>query len=116
MLVLQFEKDSNPNYEEKIYRVGDYPSYGYDIESVDKIGNPKHIEVKTCSNGSIDKIDFYLTVNELEKLESDQFYCIYYVCKNENNENTILKLTRDDLNNLEKVPVAYKITAKGGVK
>ncbi len=110
--MLDYERSQNKKYKNKIIKVGDDPSYGYDILSFDEQGNEKHIEVKTSSHGDIDKVDFYITSNEYSKLKTDPYYFIYYVCGMNNRNRKIVILT---LSNLEKAsfePIAYKITAK----
>lgn len=108
--VLEFEKKNNPKYADQIIRVGDYPAYGYDIKSFDKEGNEKHIEVKNCSQGSENKVDFYLTINERKQMELDPQYCIYYVCGK--NKKKIFVLNKSNLESVSLASVVFKITAK----
>lgn len=52
---------------------------GYDIISFNPDGTEKHIEVKTNSGSSNKLLDFYLTDNELQTMEQDPAYNIYYL-------------------------------------
>ena len=44
-----------------------------------RYGTEKHIEVKTNSGTSDKLLDFYLTDNELQTMEQDPTYNIYYL-------------------------------------
>ena len=110
--VLNLEKKHNPKFKKKIVRVGDDPSYGFDILSYDDQGNEKHIEVKTCNQGDINKVDFYITSHEKSKLEQDPCYAIYYVCGMRGKKRSILIFKKENLSNVTFEPIAYKITAK----
>ena len=111
--VLNYERKNNIKYRGKINRVSlEDDSLGYDIISCDASGNKKHIEVKTCMHGGIDKVDFYLTSNEYDKLLSDPAYMIYYVCGLNTKNKKIIILTRENLDQITFEPIAYKVTAK----
>lgn len=109
--VLNIERKHNKKYKNKIERVGDNPSYGYDILSYDLNGKEKHIEVKTSVYGDINKVDFYITAHEKEKLESDDCYKIYYVCGMRGKKRKIIVFTKENLSEVTFDPIAYKITA-----
>lgn len=109
--VLDLEKRHNKKFKKKICRVGDDPSYGYDILSFDGDGNEKHIEVKTCNQGDLDKVDFYITAHEKEKLDRDPLYSIYYVCGMKSKKRKILIFKKSNLQDVSYEPIAYKITA-----
>ncbi len=111
-IVLRQEKKNNKKYASKIKSIADDPSYGYDILSFDKAGKEKHIEVKSCSSGDINKIDFYITANEKTKLESDESYLIYYVCGLSTKKPKIFIFNKDNLKDATFNPIAYKITGK----
>lgn len=114
--VLQYEMNHNPKYKRKIKQVGKDPTYGYDIVSFDDEGNEKHIEVKTCISGNLDKVDFYITANERKHLEEDEKYLIYYVCGIKSSKRKIIILTKDNLAAVTFSPIAYKITGKIDIK
>lgn len=111
--VLEYEKKNHKKYRRRIVRVSlTDDSLGYDIRSVDDNGNETHIEVKTCTQGDVNKVDFYLTSNEYEKLQSDPAYRIYYVCGLNRKNKKIIILTHANLAQVTFEPIAYKITAK----
>lgn len=110
--VLNYEKTHNKKYNRKIKRISDDPSFGYDILSFNDEGKEKHIEVKTCISGNLDKVDFYITSNEKSHLENDDYYYIYYVCGLRSNKPKIIILTKDNLTRATFEPIAYKITGK----
>lgn len=112
MFVLNQEKKNNSKYSRRIMRVGDDPSFGYDIRSYDANGNEKHIEVKTCSFGNLGKIDFYISSNEYSKLQSDPLYAIYYVCGLSSKNPKIIILNKENLIDVTYEPIAYKIKGK----
>jgi len=110
--VYEYEKNNNKKYFRKIKMVGNDPSYGFDIISYDVNGNEKHIEVKTCSTGNINKVDFYITSNEYSKLLSDPIYVIYYVCGLFTKKPKIIVLGKENLSEVTFEPIAYKIMGK----
>ena len=110
--VLQLERKHNKKYKNQIKRVGDDPTFGYDILSFDENGTEKHIEVKTCNQGDIDKIDFYITDHEKETLEKDPLYFIYYVCGIRGKKRKIFIFKKDNLSDVTFKPIAFKITSK----
>lgn len=79
------------NYEKKILNdlglrelaekveLSENDAIGYDIISFNPDGTEKHIEVKTNSSASNKLLDFYLTDNELQTMEKDPTYNIYYL-------------------------------------
>ena len=112
LFVLEYEKKKNKKYARKIKRVGNETSLGYDIESYDVDGNVKHIEVKTCSSGSLEKIDFFISSNEYDKLQNDPLYVLYYVCGLSSKNPKILVLNKNNLVDVTFTPIAYKIRGK----
>jgi hypothetical protein len=111
--VLEYEKKQHKKYRKQIVRVSlKDDTKGYDIISFDDNGNETHIEVKTCTQGDVNKVDFYLTSNEYEKLQSDPAYRIYYVCGLNRKDKKIIILTHANLAQVTFEPIAYKITAK----
>lgn len=112
LFILEQEKKTNKKFVRKIKRVGDYPSYGYDILSYDANGVEKHIEVKTCSSGNLNKVDFYISSNEYAKLISDPFYVLYYVCGLSTKNPKVIVLNKDNLGEVTFEPIAYKIRGK----
>ncbi len=63
----------------ELVEISENDAIGYDIKSFKVDGTEKHIEVKTNSGNSNKLLDFYLTENELDKMESDPYYYIYYL-------------------------------------
>lgn len=110
--VLDYERNKNPKYKNKIILVSDKPSYGFDIISYDEKGNEKHIEVKSSSSSKATDVVFYITNHEYETLISDSRYCIYYVCGLKSKKGTIITLTKDDLKDIKLYNVLYKVIAK----
>ena len=112
LFVLEYEKNNNRRYARRIKRVGDDPSFGYDILSYDAEGNEKHIEVKTCSSGSLEKIDFFISSNEYSKLQNDPLYVLYYACGLSSKNPKIIALSKENLVDVTFTPVAYQIHGK----
>lgn len=113
--VLEYEKKKvkNRKLRKLIERVSvKDDSLGYDIKSFDATGNEIHIEVKTSTNGNPDKVDFFISSNEYQKLQSDPAYMIYYVCGINKAKKTIIILTKGNLADVTFEPIAYKITSK----
>lgn len=112
LFALGYEQKQNKKYASDIKIVSDNPSLGYDIISYDANGNEKHIEVKTCSSGSLDKIDFYISSNEYGKLQNDPLYVLYYVCGLSSNKPKIIALSKENLVDVTFTPVAYQIRGR----
>lgn len=113
--VLEYEKErvKNRKLKKLIERVSmKDDSLGYDIKSFDEAGNEIHIEVKTSTSGSPDKIDFFISSNEFEKLQVDSAYMIYYVCGINKAKKTIIILKKDNLTDVHFKPIAYQITSE----
>lgn len=111
-IVLRKEKADKPTFKDKIKDVSKDNSLGYDILSFNPDGSELHIEVKTKVNGSANNINFYITSNELERMENDPSYCIYYVCGIKRKHKTIYVIGRQYLETIKKTPIVYLITAK----
>ena len=113
--VFKYEKANNKKYSKMIELLSNNgDGDGYDIKSFDINGVEKHIEVKTCAQGDVDKIDFYLTRNEYETMKNDPYYCIYYVCGLNKKNKKIIIFTSENLKGVTYEPIAYKI--KGQLK
>lgn len=112
LFVLEYEKSNNKKYARRIKRIGDDPSFGYDILSYDAEGNEKHIEVKTCSSGNLEKIDFFISSNEYSKLQNDPLYVLYYVCGLSSENPKIISLSKENLVDVTFTPIAYQIHGK----
>lgn len=55
-------------------------SKGYDVLSFDpETGAEKHIEVKSTKARSSKKVSFYITINEIKQLMTDDKHIIYYI-------------------------------------
>lgn len=76
---------------ERVSIVSEDPGLGYDIESFDVDGNPRHIEVK-CASGSNDAIQFYLSENERQKSTTLSNYWFYWVLDVESMRPRIRKM------------------------
>ena len=110
--VLRYEQNNNKKYAKKIIHVSEVSdSEGYDVLSYDENGNEKHIEVKTSVHGDVDKIDFFITKNEYDKLQHDSCYMIYYVCGINRKTKTIIVFKKENLSSVSFEPIIYKITA-----
>lgn len=92
----------------KVKIVSDDNNLGYDILSYDPKGKEIHIEVKT-KNSSKEKLDFFITNNELDKFYNDRKYKIYYLfdIKNENPKLHIVDSKMFKKEFLQ--PVLYKV-------
>ena len=84
---------------------------GYDVLSYNLDGSEKHIEVKTNSGQSNKLLDFYLTDNEFETMESDPAYNIYYLysIKKDPKVHIINKEILEKQKEVYLKPVLYKI-------
>lgn len=112
--VFEFEKKrlQTTGFAEKVEWVSrNDDSLGYDIKSFDDLGNEKHIEVKTTNNASENDLTFYLTDNELDKLNNEQQYEIYYVFGIKTKKPKIRRVNKKQLLEFLK-PVLYKISCK----
>lgn len=117
--VVQQEKErllkaGKTNLAQKVHIV-DSDAYGYDVESFDENGNPKHIEVKTSTSSSND-ICFYISAHEVEVAKMDDAYELHYLyCVKEKILKTIIfsnqQLKFDIFKNHIK-PVQYMIDIK----
>lgn len=114
--VLNFEKKTLLNLgltdlAEQV-KLSDNDAVGYDIISYNPDGTEKHIEVKTNSGSSNKIIDFYLTNNELYKMENDPCYNLYYLFNIKKNPKLHIvnkqKLLEQKSTLLQ--PVLYKVT------
>lgn len=114
--VLEREKStlnhlSNSILEKKIKHtskeVGD--GTGYDIESIDKEGNPIFIEVKTTKGGK--NTPFYITRNELEKsiIEKDRYYLYRLYNFNVDSNTADLLIIKGELTNLCNFPTNFRV-------
>ena len=81
---------------------------GYDILSFNDAGEEIHIEVKTKKNGTKDNVDFYITANELEKLNEPNHY-IYYVCGITTKHRAIYRISGQLIQEVTPKPILYKI-------
>ena len=84
---------------------------GYDILSFDENGNEKHIEVKTNSASSNKLMEFYLTDNELNKMNEDSCYYIYYLYSIKNKPKIHI-INKEKLLQQQEIyfkPILYKI-------
>ena len=92
----------------KVRIVSDDNNLGYDILSYDLKGKEIHIEVKT-KNSPKEKLDFFITNNELDKFYNDRKYKIYYLfdIKNENPKLHIVDSKMFKKEFLQ--PVLYKV-------
>ena len=116
-IVLEYERKSNKKYAKSIVRVSlTDDTLGYDIKSYDTHGNEVHIEVKTKIDGNLERIDFYLTANELNKLQTDPMYMIYYVFGVNSKNRKIIVIKHSQLKNVDFKPELYKINAKAIIK
>lgn len=85
----------------KIKNVSNQLGLGYDILSFDLEGNEKYIEVKSGSSNS-----FYISKNELEKMQKMDNYWIYIV----DMENDVIRTLRDiDVDSDSVVPITYQV-------
>lgn len=111
--VFEYEKKMNPKYSRKIKWVSKYSdTEGYDILSYDNNGRKKYIEVKYCSSGSLDKIDFYITANEKKNLDKEPNFLIYYIFGLRSDRPTIVILNNERLANVTFEPKVYKVIGK----
>lgn len=69
---------------------------GYDIESFDADGTPKHIEVKTSTTNS-QEVSFYITAHEIETLKEDSNYELYYLYGIYSKEIKMIQFSNDEL-------------------
>ena len=94
---------------------GDY--VGYDILSYDKNGNEKYIEVKTSVNGYT--TDFFLTVNEMNKIKKLENYFIYRVfdfdIQIERGNLYIVNCKNDFIDYFTIQPTQYKVSPRKNV-
>lgn len=107
--VMQYEKDrlKNSQHRENIKRVSENDDgAGYDIMSFEENGDTRYIEVKTTT--SLNKVDFYLTRNELETMEKHENYWVYVVTGIYQDEPVISPFEKSKLKELELVPVLFK--------
>lgn len=110
--VVQFEKNNNKKYSNKITRLSAYTdSYHYDVLSFDKNGNEKHIEVKTKSGGSAKNIDFHISAKEYETMQKDPAYMIYYVVGLKTGHITIIPINKAMLDTVDLIPESFRVIA-----
>lgn len=114
--VLNFEKNKliklGLNELANMVRLSDNDSVGFDIVSYNQDGTEKHIEVKTNSGSSNKIMDFYLTDNELEKMDNDPCYNLYYLFNIKKNPkiHIVNKKILLEQKNTFLQPVLYKVT------
>lgn len=95
---LRLKKAGHPNPENVVQAVWDQPGRGYDIESCELDGTPRHIEVKAVrQSGS--RLSFFLTQNEWKQSRSLPNYRFYLVL-NAQSSNPAVK----DINSAEVSP------------
>lgn len=80
--VVQLEKEKlkelgKADLAKKVHIV-DSDAYGYDIESFDENGNPKHIEVKTTTQAE-GAVRFHISAHEVDVLMTDNAYELHYL-------------------------------------
>lgn len=66
-------------------------SLGYDIKSYTIAGEERHIEVKTVS-GKPKNVRFFVSKNELDKVENDPYHCIFIVLNYDTTTPEILEV------------------------
>jgi len=76
--VRRLNKCNKPVLANKVHSVSKKTRLGYDIESFDEDGTPRHIEVKTIQKRR-DLISFYISRNELNRGRNISNYWIYCV-------------------------------------
>ena len=114
--VLKFEKNNliSLGLYELANRVelSDNDAAGFDIISYNPDGTEKHIEVKTNSGSSNKVMDFYLTDNELDKMENDPCYNLYYLFNIKKNPkiHIVNKKILSEQKDILLQPVLYKVT------
>lgn len=112
-VVLAYEKKKHPLYRDRIKRVSDLSdAAGYDILSFDDLGNEKHIEVKTKTDGSPNNIEFHISRNQLHKLFNKDNYVIYYVFGLKLKVKKIIEITKDMINKEKLEPESYLVKAE----
>lgn len=120
--VLKFEKKNLTSlglYElANMVELSDNDAAGYDIISYNPDGTKKHIEVKTNSGSSNKVMDFYLTDNELNKMENDPYYNLYYLFNIKKNPkiHIVNKKILSEQKNVLLQPVLYKVTIDVEIK
>lgn len=82
-VVVNYEKDRLTNFPELARKVKQVSlnddSLGYDVRSYNEDGTERFIEVKSTTLQKSEKLEFYLSVNELQKAKELSNYWIYRV-------------------------------------
>jgi hypothetical protein len=86
--------------------VSDQPALGYDIQSFEVDGRPRHIEVK-ATRQSGRRLVFFVTRNELAKCRSLPNYYFYLVVNAQSQNRTVLMLEAGDVRAEWLEPVNY---------
>lgn len=95
-----------PNPQKVVKNVSKNRSLGYDIESSEKDGTPRLIEVKTIQKRS-DSVTFYISRNELKKGSSLKNYWIYCVLNPDSGKPEIRHFNFKELNEEWLIPETY---------
>lgn len=82
---------------------------GYDVLSFEENGQEKHIEVKTKSS-KLNYMDFYISDNEYEKLNTSENHYIYYVSNLKSINPQLFILGKEILDRKYLKPVLYRVS------
>jgi len=108
-IVFEYERKMIGNKFNVEHRSLKDDSLGYDILSYNIMTHEeKHIEVKTLSDGSLNKINFFISENELKQLRSDEYYVIYFVYGVSSDKPCFLEIRNNDLAEIEPKPIHFQ--------
>ena len=106
-------KAKRPDLAAKIKPVWNRPALGYDIESWETDGTPRHIEVKAARvNGK--RLSFFLTENERNISQSLPNYHFYLVLNVNSSRPTVLTVTGVKVVKAYLSPINYRVAFSAG--